>query len=167
MKKFFAKIVSFLHTLFTNLDAWIHEHVQPSIELVQRLKAIVDSNIGDFVVAIIPGDADDKLREWISVNLAKALYNLQIGAAIVNAPDFETKISYLVNMLRSMSPKLRNGIYLKIASEIAKASGNDEKVKGHSVDLLTQLQYSKMAENVTAEDLPLDKYCTAHLAPVV
>jgi len=158
MKKFFSKILSFLGTLFTNLDEWIHEHVQPSIETVQRLKAIVDGTLGNVVVTLIPGDADDKFRDWVSQNLTKALYTLQVGASVVNAPNFETKVSMLVNILRATPVGLRGGVYLKIASAMAKASGNDETVKGHSVDLLTQMQYSKLIEGATAETLPVDKY---------
>ncbi len=161
MKKFFHKIVSFLHKLFTNVDEWIHEHVQPSIETVQRIKYIVDGVIGDIVVLVIPGDADDKIRDWISVNLSKALQAMQLGNNILNAPNIETKISYLIDMLRQLSPNMRNAFYMKIASEMAKSSGNDENVKGHSVDLLVQMQYSKLVANIKAEDLPEDKYTIA------
>jgi hypothetical protein len=152
MKKFFAKIVLFLHTLFTNLNEWIYDHVQPSIEVVERIKNIVDSVIGDVIVAVIPGDADDKLRLWISDNLSKALVILRISADIINEPDTTQKVFKLAQYLKTLSPAMRSAVYMKLASEMSKASGGKDTVKGHSVDLLVQLQFSKMKEGVSHED---------------
>lgn len=158
MKKFFSKIVSFLQTLFTNLDAWIHEHVQPSIELVQRFKEFIDSPAVDILTALIPGTADDKAAAWIRANLPKAINTLSITDAINKEKSFEKKLLLLAEYLKTLSPEMRNGVYLRLSSLIAKTSGGKDKVKGHSVDLLTQMQYSKLVEGLEHSDLQESKY---------
>ena len=160
MKKFFHKIVSFLHVLFTNLDVWVHVHIQPSIDVVQKIKSFVDGNFADVLTHLIPGDTDDKVRNWISTHLPKAINVMQVTSAITNEADFVKKLDLLFAYLRTLSPVVRAGYYLTLASEIAKSSGNEDKVKGHSVNLLTQLQYSKQREDVSHSDLPPTKYCT-------
>ncbi len=159
MKKFFHKIISFLHVLFLNLDVWVHVHIQPSIEVVQKIKQFLDGGIGDLITHLIPGELDDKIRDWIVTHLPKAIDVMEISAAISNEQDLTRKLRLLIAYLKKQSPIVRAGYYLNLASEMAKSSGKEDTVKGHSVNLLTQLQYSKMIENVTHEDLPHDKYC--------
>lgn len=158
MKKFFSKIVSFLQTLFTNLDAWIHEHVQPSIELLQKIKEIVGNPLVDVITTLIPGTLDEKVRDWIMVNLTKAIDVLHAANDIESQPDFASKITKLIEYLRTLSPEMRKGVYLRLASLMAKSSSNQTEVKGHSIDLLTSLQYSKMVSGIDAKDLPESIY---------
>lgn len=175
MKKFFRKIVAFLANLFTNLDEWIHEHVQPSIEMVERIKAIVSSPVGDLITALIPGDWDDKLRQMAIANLTRAIDAMHITSEISSEQDWTAKAAKLLAYLRNQSKPMQRAVYKQLAAELAKQSAFGKQllaeleaaekegrepnavaaeVKGHSVDLLVQLQYSKLKEGVKAEDLP-------------
>jgi hypothetical protein len=156
MKKFFNKIVLFLTGLFTNLDKWIHENVQPAIDLVQNLKSFVDSPVADIVTAIIPGNVDDSIKFLLSTSLQRALDSLQIVKIEDSNATLQTKLNALLQYIKTLSPSMQNGVYFKLASEIAKAIGSTDNFKGHGVDLLVQMQYSKMKENITASDLPAE-----------
>lgn len=158
MKKFFRRIVQFLKTLFTNVDAWIHEHIQPSIETVQRLKVVMDNPVIDAITALIPGDLDDKIKARIRTSLDTAIVKLAPLPEIINEQDPTQKILKLIAWIKSLSPSLQKGAMLRLASEMAVASGGTTEIKGHAVDLLTQMQYSKMTEGVTHEDLE-PNYC--------
>lgn len=188
MKKFFRKIVAFLANLFTNLDEWIHEHVQPSIEMVERIKAIVASPVGDLITALIPGDWDDKLRQMAIANLTRAIDAMHITSEISSEPDWTSKAAKLLAYLRNQSKPMQRAVYKQLAAELAKQSAFGKQlaaeleaaekegrepnavateVKGHSVDLLVQLQYSKLKEKVSAADLPdADPFLVA-AAPVL
>jgi hypothetical protein len=158
MKRFFKKIVLFLTSLFSNVNNWIYDHVQPSIETVQRLKLLFDSPAADALAALIPGDADKKAILWVRKNLDKAIEKLIDVPSIINEPDPAKKIMLLVAWLKKLSPSMQKGALLRLASEMAIASGGKKEVKGHAVDLLTQMQYSKLIENVSHEDLA-PNYC--------
>jgi hypothetical protein len=154
MKKFFRRIVQFIKTMFTNVDEWIHENVQPSIETIQRLKALFDSPVIDAFTALIPGDADDRVKEWVRSNLDKAIFAVSPLPDIINEPDASLKIVKLIEWLKTLSPSLQKGALMRLASEMAKAANDGkENVKGHAVDLLTQMQYSKLTEGVSHTDL--------------
>jgi hypothetical protein len=141
----FSKIFDFLKSLFQNVDSWIKEHVKPSIEFVENIKAILESPVADIVTALIPGDVDDKIRAFILANCGKALNALAITQDIANEPDPVQAIIKLLEYLKTAAPAMKAAIYKQLASEMAKLSnGGKEIVKGHSVDLLTQLEYSKM-----------------------
>lgn len=151
--------------LFVDLEAWIHEHVQPSIEMVERLKKIVDSPVANIITALIPGTWDDSLKEAVSQRLAKAIDAMHITADIVNEPDWTAKVIKTYQYLQTLSKPMRGAIYKKLAAELAKESGGNDKVKGHAVDLLVQMQYSKLKESISEADLPaVDPYLAKRLA---
>ena len=143
----FTKIWSFLKLLFGNVDEWIIKHVQPSIQFVESLKKMLESPVADIITSLIPSDVDDKIRMFLIANCGKALNILAITADIANEPDPVKAIIKLLQYLKEASPALKAAIYKQLASEMAKLSnGGKEQVKGHSVDLLTQLEYSKFKE---------------------
>lgn len=171
MKRFFRKIVAFLANLFTNLNEWIYDHVQPSIELVNRLKKAVESPYANLITTLIPGQLDNLAQEAIIKLLTKAIDKLSVAEDIVYDTDWTSKVAKFAQYLRSQSKPMRAGIYKQLAVEFAKESAFAKKlqeaeqngisedqvkldVKGHSVGLLVELQYSRMKENVSANDLP-------------
>jgi hypothetical protein len=153
MKKFFRKIVTFLKMLFSNVDEWIHEHIQPSIETVQRFKTLMDNPVWDMITTLIPGELDDKIKNKVRSSLEVAIVKLAPLPDIINEPDLAIKIAKLIEWIKTLSPSLQKGALLRLASEMAIASGGTTEVKGHAVDLLTQMQYSKLTEGLEHNDL--------------
>jgi hypothetical protein len=182
MKRFFRKIVAFLASLFTNVNEWIYDHVQPSIEMVQRLKKAVESPYANLITTLIPGNWDNMLQEAAIKLLTKAIDNLRVTEDIYFDGDWTSKIAKLTQYLRNSSKPMRGAIYHQLAVELAKQSAfakqlkeAEEKgistdqlkldVKGHSISLLTQMQYSKLKENVQAADLPeVDPFLQAKIS---
>lgn len=171
MKRFFRKIVAFLASLFTNVNEWIYDHVQPSIEMVQRLKKAVESPYANLITTLIPGNWDNMLQEAAIKLLTKAIDNLRVTDDIFFDGDWTSKLAKLTDYLRNASKPMRAAVFHQLAVELAKQSAfakqlkeAEEKgipvdevkldVKGHSISLLTQMQYSKLKENVVAADLP-------------
>ncbi len=155
MFKFFKKVLSFLKLLFGNVDEWVKNHVQPSIEFVQRVKDLLNNPVTDVITALIPGSIDDAIKAKLLVGCNKALSVLAITADIANETDPVQQILKLLEYLKTATPAMQSAIYKQLASEMAKISaGGKEIVRGHSVDLLTQLQYSKMIEGKEAHEIP-------------
>lgn len=171
MKRFFRKILAFLASLFTNVNEWIYDHVQPSIEMVQRLKKAVESPYANLITTLIPGNWDNMLQEAAIKLLTKAVDNLRITEDIYFDGDWTSKLAKLTEYLRNSSKPMRGAIYHQLAVELSKQSAFAKKlqeaeekgipveevkldVKGHSISLLTQMQYSKLKEKVEAADLP-------------
>lgn len=144
MKKLLEKITRLLKSWFTNIDEWIDEHVQPSIQVVQYIKYLLDSPVADVATALIPGQLDDYLLAFARRNLAKALTVLQITSTIAAEPDPVRQLQLLFDYLKNISPELRKGIYYRLASVMAKInSGGKDVIKGKEIDLLVALQVAK------------------------
>jgi hypothetical protein len=115
---------------------------------------LLSSPVADVITALIPGTLDDNIKAMLLLNLQKVLKVLQVTAEITNEPNPAQQVLLLVEYLKTVSTPMKNAIYKTIAAELAKAS-NDGKdnIKGHSIDLLTQLTYSKMVEGKEAHEI--------------
>jgi hypothetical protein len=89
--------------------------------------------------------------------LAQAIKVLGVSAEIINEPDTLTRIAKLLEHLKDATPAFKSAIFKQLASELAKVTSGQTEIRGHSIDLLTQLVYSKMKENVEHDSLPTNK----------
>jgi hypothetical protein len=157
MKKLFQRITLMLKALFTNIDEWIDEHVQPSIQVVEYIKTLVDNPLADVATALIPGQLDDFLLAFARRNLARAVQVLQITNTIASEPDPVRQLQLLFDYLNNISPELRKGIYYRLASVMAKLnSGSKKVIKGKNIDLLVALQVAKTINDKPKEPFNYD-----------
>lgn len=92
MKKLFGKIFGFLGNKISDAEAWIKEHIQPSIETVNQIKAFVDNKALDVATTFIPGTLDDKAVAWLRKNLGNAIDCMALTSGITSEKDFFEKI---------------------------------------------------------------------------
>lgn len=151
MKNFFKKIWNILTLIFTDPNKWIDKNVLPSIEIVQNIKLVLDGAIGIAITTIIPGTWDDSLRTAFSRHLGIVI---DLFVSKKGNPSLDTKLKKLVELLSSLTPTARAGIYAKIASRLAIANaGQDAIVKNNAVDLLTQAAYTKLKSSINFDEV--------------
>lgn len=64
---------SFVAKLWNKVPGELQDKVGLGVHVVELLKKAIDSGAADFVTALIPGDLDDKAKEWLRVFLPKLL----------------------------------------------------------------------------------------------
>lgn len=168
MKKFLNKIVAFLKSIFTNLDAFMDVHVTPSIELTKRLIAILESPVANIITALIPGDADDKLKNLLLNCLHKAIDTLHISADIANDPDWTSKIYKTLKYIESLSPDLRQGFLRDLTRvliiESAKQSNDPVPEKSKHLNLLIESKLNQLSTSLeVVEALPKETIVNGEL----
>lgn len=109
-----------------NLGAWISswfkrpDHLKQyrikAIEVVNRIKAAVESPEADLIVKIIPGYTDDKVLEKIREWLPLILKHWNLAAAETATPA----LYQAVRSLRDLSAKGRGHYYSTVAGDIYK-----------------------------------------------
>ena len=84
-KSFFGKIIAailsvfaenwetFVAKLWRKVPDELQDKVSIGVRIVENLKVVIDSPMADVVTSIIPGDLDDKLKEYLRVPLPKIL----------------------------------------------------------------------------------------------
>lgn len=152
MKKFLNKVVAFLKSIFTNLDAFMDAHVTPSIQLTKKLIAILESPVANLVTALIPGDADDKLKDLVLIYLHRAIDALYISADIANEPDWTAKVYKTLQYAQSLSPELREGFWRDLTRNVVKqsaiASGETVPAKSKNINLVIESKLNALDASI-------------------
>lgn len=60
----------FVASLWPRVPKELQDKVSIVIRVVENIKNFVDSPAADFVTSVIPGDVDDKVKEWLRKVLA-------------------------------------------------------------------------------------------------
>jgi hypothetical protein len=158
MKKFLKRVWSFIKTLFLNPEVYIEKYIVPSIETINLIKNAVDSPVALFITQIIPTNIDEVIRQSLSRYLAIIIDGFTKGMDVLNSEDKdEDKIIKFIVWMQGLSPVLRSAIYLKMSAKLSQLSSGefDATVKNHSIDLLTQLTYSKIKTGVNESSLQI------------
>lgn len=144
MKKFFNRAWKLLTSLFKNVDRFIDTNINPSIQMVEKLKEAVDSPLADVLVTLTPTGIDDSALHALRYYLSRAITVLQITKNCIDKTKPEDIILCFVEEVKKLSPEMRKGIWLRLASLMAKEKSGRVDVKGVNVDTLVQMHYMQI-----------------------
>ncbi|MCD8740373.1 hypothetical protein LT679_07145 [Mucilaginibacter roseus] len=100
------KIANFIKNLFSKVSVEIREAIEIAVIITENLKTFVDSPGADAFTTLIPGTADDKLKDWLRQVLPVILVKLKLAqhdeenivakaVAELNVMDQQVKSAYL------------------------------------------------------------------------
>ena len=89
---FASKWPEFVGKLFTKIPDEVKEKVSLAVKIVNSIKVFLESPTADLITAIIPGETDDNIKEWLRVFLPKLLerYN------VINQSSLSPGASHLI-----------------------------------------------------------------------
>jgi len=89
---FASKWPEFVGKLFTKIPDEVKEKVSLAVKIVNSIKDFLESPTADLITAIIPGETDDNIKEWLRVFLPKLLerYN------VINQSSLSAEASHLI-----------------------------------------------------------------------
>lgn len=89
---FASKWPEFVGKLFTKIPDEVKEKVSLAVKIVNSIKVFLESPTADLITAIIPGETDDNIKEWLRVFLPKLLerYN------VINQSSLSPEASHLI-----------------------------------------------------------------------
>jgi hypothetical protein len=167
MNPIFRKFLAFLSVAFTSAKTFINTWIVPAIHIVTTVKDAIDSNefktIAD-MLGLHPKNISEINR--LSQLLADAIRDLGIAADCIQ-PDSKPSdiIKCFIAKMKSLPESVQDGMYLKLASAITKAtSGTD--MTGHQLDTIVQATFSKV--KITSPVVPTAEVAaTPAPAPVI
>jgi hypothetical protein len=118
LKKFLQNLWSSIKHLFDNVEAEVKHLVPIATGVVQKVKEIIDSPVADVLTALIPGDADDKIKEMLRSFLPKLILELQMVEDISSIEDVNAQMQAILDKLKLSSDDTKNAFYHSLASLI-------------------------------------------------
>lgn len=153
MKKF----INYMKNLLQNLVSWVKvilgnllEHFKVSakiaIDITTKLKLIVESEVLDLAVDLIPGDVDNKVLDKIRSILPLVIKKVSLVAGIVSDSDTNSEaVKKFIEHLRTLNPEGRKAFWVTFAAEMNIAL-SDGKLSFPEAVILTQLTYAELTK---------------------
>ena len=138
---FCTKVKSELRSLLRQFDSYVDAHIDTALKITTELKALISSPVADVISAIIPGEADDEIREKIVAALGKAIEALTIADTCKAYTDVNEKLKCFIQQLQLRDPQLQDALLQKLASLIT-GELDGQRLKQRLYDLYTQTKYA-------------------------
>ncbi|HMI03745.1 MAG TPA: hypothetical protein VK541_14775 [Pedobacter sp.] len=108
LRLFIDNFPAFVKRLFNKIPDELRNQLQVIIQVVENIKQFVDSPGADILTSLIPGTADDKLKEWLRKVLPEILDHLGMitDAGLKLSEDPDTKAAQLHSVATILNRKL-------------------------------------------------------------
>lgn len=118
LKKFLQHLLQSIQSLFEKVEQEVQKDVVVAITVVQRIKVVIDSPVADIVTALIPGDADDRVKDLLRQWLPRILLELSMVQSVANIEDENAQLQAILEKLKLSSDEAKNAFYHSLASLI-------------------------------------------------
>ncbi|RVU01081.1 hypothetical protein EOD41_10730 [Mucilaginibacter limnophilus] len=134
--KVLSGIVTWIKNLFAELPADLKKAVELGVIVTENLKLLIDSPVADVATALIPGNADDKVKDWLRANLPGILVKLKLIAAFNVHEPFEQIILRASKAIQDLDTDAKSAFLHNLAILIAKARADGKLTWSDGVYLL-------------------------------
>lgn len=144
MKNFLTKMWAFITGLWSKLDKIVDKYAPISYNVVNAIKTINESSVGDIIELIItraiPGDADDVvvklLRKQLKAILPKILLQMKIIQSIANIQDPNEQIKAICIAVNMSPDSTQNAYYHSWSALIFEALADKKVTWSESVHIM-------------------------------
>lgn len=110
------KIGNAIASFFTKLEPATKTLVKVAKEVVNNMKLIDESHIGDVLTALIPGNVDDKILAKLREAIPKAVDAIAIAEEFTNITDPNEKLRYVLSKVNSATTNGKKLFYTGLAT---------------------------------------------------
>lgn len=151
MRKFIQKVFAFVMTMWHKGKKFLNEHIAPSMDLVEKIKQVVNSPEADLVTKLFPGTWDDMALAWVRSVLPTAATLTGIIATCAPIEEPAAFIKCLSDEIKKLPESERPGKYRDLASylslEKAKAENYEHDLTMADVNFTIELEHIKRQAN--------------------
>lgn len=125
---FLSKIFNGIAAFFKQIPAELQNAVHIAVVITEAVKTVLNSPVTDILTAIIPGDIDDKIAEWLRGIIPKLLAELKLVDASVTSTDPQQITTAAIAALQQLDGSIKSAflhdLTVLIAQEVARAQNN-------------------------------------------
>jgi hypothetical protein len=140
---FCTKMRQRIRHVMQQFDAYVDAHAETALQITTALKHALESPVADMVTLLIPGTADDALKQHLQQALVRVTDTLLVLSKCSKEHDMNKKLQCLAGELLRQTPEVRDALLHKMASLLTgELDGN--RLKQRLYDLYVQAKYTSM-----------------------
>lgn len=121
---FLSKLWDHIKTLFGALPQELKIAIHIGVIVVENIKAVIDSPVADILTAIIPGNIDDKVKEWLRAQLPTILKELKLADSCGSLTDPNEITACALKTLGSVAGDVKSGFFHNLSILIAQVAAD-------------------------------------------
>jgi hypothetical protein len=136
LKTFLTKIWAGIESLFNSFPAELKTAIHIGVIVTENIKNFVDSPAADILTAIIPGDIDDEIKNWLRAKLPEILIGLKVDDSCGSLTDPQQITECAVKVVQGLAGDVKSALLHSLSIFIAQTASNGKLTWTDGVTIL-------------------------------
>jgi hypothetical protein len=136
LKSFITKIWGEVETLFNGMPTAMQTAIHIGVIVTENIKNFVDSPAADVLTAIIPGDIDDEIKDWLRAKLPAVLTELKLADSCSGLTDPQQITACAIKVLQGLGGDLQSSFLHSLSIFIAQIAADGKLTWSDGVTVL-------------------------------
>jgi len=136
LKTFINKIWAEIKTLFDGFPAEMQIAVHIGVIVTENIKNFIDSPAADVLTAIIPGDIDDDIKNWLRAKLPAVLTELKLADSCSGLTDAGQITACAIKVLQGLDGDIQSAFFHNLSIFVAQIASNGKLTWADGVTIL-------------------------------
>ena len=136
LTSFLTKIWNQIKALFDGIPAELKTAIHIGVEVTENIKTFVDSPAADILTAIIPGDIDDEVKNWLRAKLPTILTELKLADSCGQLTDPAEITACAVKVLQGLDGSVKSAFLHNLSILVAQVAADGKLTWSDGVYIL-------------------------------
>ncbi|HWD89926.1 MAG TPA: hypothetical protein VG367_17460 [Mucilaginibacter sp.] len=136
LQSFLSKIWGEIKALFDGIPSELKTAIHIGVLVTENIKNFVDSPTADVLTAIIPGDIDDEIKNWLRAKLPEILTELKLADSCSQLTDPSAITACAVKVLQSLDADVQSPFFHSLSVLVAEVAADGKLTWSDGVYLL-------------------------------
>jgi len=146
---FFSRLWDHVKQLFGGLPHDLKVAIHIGVSVVEGFKTVLDSGVTDVLTAVIPGDVDDKIKDWLRAKIPTILTEMKLADQCSQLTDPNEITACAIGVLQKLDGDIKNAFLHNLSILIAQVAADGKLTWSDGVYLLQWYYENKDAVQVT------------------
>jgi hypothetical protein len=126
LQSFLSKIWNQVKALFDGIPAELKTAVHIGVVITENIKNFTDSPVADVLTTLIPGDTDDKIKDWLRAKLPTLLTQLKLTDSCGGMTDPNEITTCAVKVLQTLDGDVKNAFLHNLSIMITQIASDGQ-----------------------------------------
>src|ERR1700739_1991023 len=133
---FLSKIWAHIKELFTGLPQDLKTAIHIGVQVTSVFTVLVQSPVADIITALIPGDIDDRIKEYLRAKLPQILIDLRLVDVTLGLTDPHEIAANALKVFQDLDPQAKPAFLHSLSILIAQIAADGKLSWSDGVYLL-------------------------------
>jgi hypothetical protein len=136
LQSFLSNIWTEIKSLFSGMPSELQTAIHIGVVVTQNIKNFVDSSAADVLTAIIPGDIDDEIKNWLRAKLPAILTELKLADSCSGLTDPAAITQCAIKVLQGLDADIQAPFLHSLSVLVAQVAADGKLTWSDGVYLL-------------------------------